>query len=182
MVRRIAVAVATAAAVMFGVGPAMAGNGHGQEKTTICHPVASATGGNTHAGYSIITTANPSVHIDEETGLPKHNFDGRVDFVVDENHPCPPEDTTEPPCPTGTQVQGDGCVVQPPSDETVPPGHGTKPPKDHDGGNVAGRSFAPRGGVPVTGLTALESVLLGIGLFLVLLGSVMLYVTRPTKR
>ena len=62
----------------------------GQEKTTICHPVAAANGGNTHAGYSIITTANPSVHIDEATGAPKHEHDGRVDFVVTEGTPCPP--------------------------------------------------------------------------------------------
>ena len=62
----------------------------GQPKTTICHPVAAATGGNTHAGYSIITTANPSVHIDEATGAPKHNFDGRVDFIVTDDAPCPP--------------------------------------------------------------------------------------------
>jgi hypothetical protein len=61
-----------------------------QGKTTICHPVGSATGGNTHAGYSIITPANPSAHIDEETGAPKHEHDGRVDFVVTEDTPCPP--------------------------------------------------------------------------------------------
>lgn len=65
-------------------------------KVTICHPVGSATGGNTHAGYSIITPSNASSHIDEETGEPKHEHDGRVDFVVDADHPCPPQPTEEP--------------------------------------------------------------------------------------
>jgi hypothetical protein len=79
----------TVALLLFGVIDANA-NGGGQAKTTICHPVAAANGGNTHAGYSVITTANPSVHIDEETGAPKHEHDGRVDFVVTDETPCPP--------------------------------------------------------------------------------------------
>lgn len=62
-----------------------------QGKTTICHAVGGANGGNTHAGYSIITPADPSKHIDEETGEGLHEHDGRVDFVVDADHPCPPQ-------------------------------------------------------------------------------------------
>lgn len=96
--RRLIAALAMSAVVALGLSTTAQATG--QPKTTICHPVASATGGNTHAGYSIITTANPSSHIDEETGAPKHEHDGRVDFVVDEAHPCPPSQPSPSPSPS----------------------------------------------------------------------------------
>lgn len=106
-----------------------------QPKTTICHPVGSATGGNTHAGYSIITTANPSSHIDEETGAPKHEHDGRVDFVVDADHPCPPSQPSPTPSPTPEpsptpSPEPSASPTPPPSkpDKPKPPQHGPSTP------------------------------------------------------
>lgn len=141
---KIYAAAMTLAILVFGLmAPALAK----QPKTTICHPVASATGGNTHAGYSIITTANPSSHIDEETGAPKHEHDGRVDFVVDEAHPCPPqgEEPTDV-CPNipGDQAEvPDGFLIDPATGDCVEQPKSEEPPVVNPPGNVPGSPGGP---------------------------------------
>lgn len=50
-------------------------------KEWVCHPVGSASGGNTHAGYSLIPPDKASSHLDEQ-GNPKHEHDGRVDVLA----------------------------------------------------------------------------------------------------
>jgi hypothetical protein len=141
----VALAAALAGFIGFGSGAALAK----QPKTTICHPVGSATGGNTHAGYSIITTANPSAHIDEETGAPKHEHDGRVDFIVDAEHPCPPAQASPSPSPSPSVSPTPSPTPAPSESPSPAPAHG---PKKNTPGN---------GGTALTGASS-EAIALGL--------------------
>jgi LPXTG-motif cell wall-anchored protein len=171
--RRFTAALSLSAVLALGGAGAA---GASQPKTTICHPVASATGGNTHAGYSIITTANPSVHIDEETGAPKHEHDGRVDFVVSEERPCPPEQTSPTPTPSPSPSPEPSPSVSPSPTDT--PSETPSPTVTESPSSPSGPSGSARhGDLPKTGpVTAERAATLAAVAFV--LGTLMLVATR----
>lgn len=123
--RTFSVLVALVGILIAMAGPATAKCHNGQNSPWICHPVASATGGNQHNGYDLIHPANPSIHIDESL-YPnghywKHEFDGRHDrYAVDGG--CDFGDTPPPPvdaCPdlAGDQPNGTQCTPPNPKRE-----------------------------------------------------------------
>ncbi|THJ04155.1 hypothetical protein E7Z54_09060 [Nocardioides sp.] len=70
----------------------------------ICHPVNGQ--GETKAGYNLISPDQASSHIDEETGAPKHEAEGRVDVVLGDDLLCPGEQPAQELCPEGTDNAG----------------------------------------------------------------------------
>ncbi len=77
-------------------------------KFDICHPVPGQ--GETKSGYVVEPPDTTSVHIDEETGDPKHEAEGRVDVLLGEDLLCPGEEPPEPEI-----VQFDGLAEPTPA-------------------------------------------------------------------
>src|SRR5688572_7697105 len=86
----------------------------------VCHPVNG--NGETGYGWNIISPDHASSHIDEDTGAPKHEADGRVDVYVDSDGNCPgkpdecpeaSERKTPTPFHTSNRTTGDDCEPTP---------------------------------------------------------------------